>query len=188
MITISKNFLDRPAIICVEISDFRFTTHHSNITIGGDVFYANQDVSLTLGMPQFTSDIDRDLYTINFSDSKHTLQTNFNGGWDNATVSIVSYYINTSHQVELTEPFIIYEGFVSSYSYNIDTSAIGEVVATITCSNLMSSLDATDPFYTSAQFINSIVTGDSEYDTVIDTSYDQIYEGSGNIVLKWGKV
>jgi hypothetical protein len=62
----------------------------------------------------------------------------------------------------------------------VDTSLIGSVKVIVTGSNLLASLDDSSPFYISKESVNRIRSGDA--------SYDQIYEGSGKVILKWGKI
>jgi hypothetical protein len=80
---------------------------------------------------------------------------------------------------ELTHTLLMYEGVIEHVEYEADTSAEGSLSFLVTCSNLFASLDDSAPYYTSKTFMNQIAPG--------DISYDQIYEGSSGVLLRWGK-
>lgn len=167
------------SFLCVSVAGMRLTTFPSNLTLA-DGIYTSSDLILSLDEPQMTSTVDRDLYKMTFSDSERVLMRVFEGGINGADITALAGFVDYySEEPELDHLFIIYKGIVESYSYEVDTAGQGGATATISCSNLMASLDDSNPYYTSKQYIRSISPG--------DTSFDQIYEGSGSVVLRWGK-
>jgi hypothetical protein len=73
----------------------------------------------------------------------------------------------------------VYKGFIDNVAYATDTSEAGENLFRITCASPMAALDMAKPFYTSK---DALVDLDPD-----DNSFDHVYEGSGQIRLKWGK-
>jgi hypothetical protein len=168
--------------ICLQIGDMRITTYSHNITLYDSTNpYIKSKLIEAIERPQMTAVINRDLYSITLADSGRELASMFDAGLNGAQAVVhlcfVDYYTG---EPEVDETFIIYKGIVESHSYDIDTSEQGELLATVTFSNLMAQLDATKPYYTSKNFVDQIRPG--------DTSYDQVYEGSGAISLAWGKI
>lgn len=163
------------------LDGFNTTTYHSDVTIEGVIYSADSSLGprlLSVEPPKFTSTVDRDLYTLTFSDSNLYFKSIFSHGLNSRNISIRLCFVDHDGSVS-PESFIMYEGLTESGGYTLDTSESGTIVVTITCSNLMASLDSTRPYYTSKNFVKNI--------DPTDTSYDQIYEGSGKIILKWGK-
>jgi hypothetical protein len=185
MITLSPRLVElmgqpiKSAFVCVRIKTMRLTTYFSPIILQ-DGEYLSSDVIFNIDRPQLTSVVDRDLYTITLADSNMALASEFENGLNGASVEVNIGFVDMSTgEPETNHLLLIYKGVVESYKYDIDTAEAGEVTATIVCSNLMASLDDASPYYTSKQFVQQLSPG--------DTSYDQIYEGSGKVVLKWGK-
>ena len=82
---------------------------------------------------------------------------------------------------DINETIILYKGQIDSVSFKADLSDIGENTFSIIAASPLASLDATKPFYTSKSFMREKVL-------TTDSSFDQVYQGSGKIRLKWGKV
>jgi len=167
------------SFLCISVAGIRLTTFPSNLVLD-DGIYTSSNLILSIDEPQMTSTVDRDLYKMSFSDSERVLMSVFESGINGADINVragfVDYY---TEEPELNHLFVVYKGIVESYSYDVDTAQQGSATATISCSNLMASLDDSNPYYTSKQYIRSLSSG--------DTSFDQIYEGSGSVVLRWGK-
>lgn len=167
------------SFLCVRVKNIRLTDYPTNLTLSDGV-YTSSDAILAAEEPQLTSTVDRDLYKISFADPNRTFLALFEAGLNGAEVSVrqglVDYYTG---EPETSHLLIIYEGIVESYNHVTDTSVDGSIVANVVCSNLMASLDDSNPYYTSKNYVKTLVSS--------DTSYDQLYEGSGSVVLRWGK-
>jgi hypothetical protein len=74
----------------------------------------------------------------------------------------------------------VYKGYIDSVAYSISTAASGEAVFHVSCASPMSDLDLIRQYYTSQDYLDKNYPG--------DTSYEQIFEGSGPISKKWGKI
>jgi hypothetical protein len=157
----------------------RLTTYNRNL-VRSDGEYLSTDMIFGADKPQMSSTVDRDLYKLSLADSNMVLAAEFDEGLNGASVVVsVGFLDFATNLPEVEDILITYKGIVESYSYAIDTSESGSVRATVSCSNLMASLDDADPFYTSKQALKQI--------HATDTSFDQIYEGSGTVNLRWGK-
>ena len=164
---------------CVQIKDLRITTYFTGLNLS-DGYYTPSDLITAVDEPQLTSTVDRDLYKIQFTDSRREFFNQFEVGLNGAPVNVQIGFVDQSTGLPETDYlFIMYKGIVESFSYDIDTAENGSILATITCSNPMATLDGSNPYYTSKFAIQQL---DSS-----DTSFDQIYEGSGGVLLKWGK-
>ena len=174
--------LNQPVIntfFCVKLKTLLLTSYVTNLTLA-DGIYTTTDLISNVDSPKMTSSVDRDLYKITLVDSHRLLLGEFETGLNGAPVSVrlgfVDYYTNLP---ELSEMFTTYKGIVESYEYVVDTNEVGSITATITCSNPMASLDDSNPYYTSKMAISQIDPN--------NPSFDQIHEGSGAVMLKWGK-
>lgn len=78
------------------------------------------------------------------------------------------------------DTFLVYKGYVNSFSYKTSTKELGENVLNIIGSSSMVNLDHRRQFYLNRDFVRSKYPDDS--------CCDQISENSLNLALKWGKV
>lgn len=174
--------LNQPVLetfLCVQIRTLKLTTYFTNLILS-DGTYVSSDIIAGVEEPHLTSTVDRDLYKITLCDNKKTLLNEFENGINGATVNVRMGFVDyTTKLPELQHLFIVYKGIVESYAYEIKTEEVGEMIATISCSNLMASLDDSNPYYTSKFALNKINPADS--------AFDQIYEGGEAVTLKWGK-
>ncbi len=173
--------------LCLKIEDhpntlaegLMLTTYPRNITIKDD-FYLSNEFVFEVEAPKMVSTVNRDLYKIQLIDSggdlTDKLNSNLNGTKVIVQLCFIDYYTELP---ETDEVFTIYKGVIDNVSLKVDTDLIGERIITISCSNLMASLDTIDAFYTSKDAVEQHSPGDS--------SYDQVYQGSGSVNLAWGR-
>ena len=77
------------------------------------------------------------------------------------------------------ELILIYKGTVDAPAHQIGTGDGSTTTMVLECSSPMAALDRTSTYYTSQDFADANFPG--------DTSYERLFTGSGNIVLRWGK-
>jgi hypothetical protein len=190
-----KTILSRPTVetaILVKISNaLLFTSSYLSITTAGDTYTPSEDTVrlISVDPPKITSSVDRASYSITFADPDM-----YFGQWLESLVppgSVGTHergYTGLPVMVRLavfdaasylTDSLLLYKGVVDTGAYSIDLEEFGESVFTLTCSSPMSSLDMIRTFYTTKNDLRGI------YAT--DAAFDQIYEGSGQIRLLWGK-
>ena len=176
---LSQNLLS--TFVCIQVETLRLTTFYRDLVLEDGLYMSTNIIDKTDRL-QLNSIMDRDLYKIYFVDSAMTLASKFDSGLNGAAIQVLAGCVDQTTNLPVTDRadmMLIYKGIVESYSYTVNTDVRGSAQAVITCSNLMASLDDAQPFYTSKDYINNINPG--------DTCFDQIYNGSGKIMLKWGK-
>jgi hypothetical protein len=183
--SVIQNIVSQPTVelfYLVDMGGYKVTNYFRDVTLSnGEVFEANGRL-LQVDPPQLSSTVDREIYKITFADP------DFYFGQE-APVSVVGLavtvrvgFINPITKFPVTETentVIIYRGVVDGSSYSIDTEVGGESVWLVTCASPMNDLEMARTMYTSKDSIRLVSPG--------DTSFDQVYEGSGQVELKWGK-
>jgi hypothetical protein len=161
---------------------FRKTSNAFNITYNGNLYIADGTL-LTVEPPQMSSIVDRQAFKIVMSDVNMEMGVLAEAGMLGTPVNVYMGFINIGTDqphTELDKFLTIYSGHIDGVSYRYDTSLIGERAFILTCTTPMSDLDLKKPIYTSQDYLDKNYPG--------DTSYQQIYEGSGPIELRWGKI
>ncbi|MFN3895746.1 MAG: hypothetical protein ACK4KU_14550, partial [Acinetobacter sp.] len=90
---------------------------------------------------------------------------------------LMGFVLNGVAQTALTDMVHVYSGTVANNKQNISG---GEQSLNIECSAPLSSLDAKSTLFTTRDALKA-------FDET-DTAFDQIFEGSTEIALKWGQV
>lgn len=166
----------------VTIGSYKTTNYFRAITLSnGEVFPADGRL-MQVDPPQLSSTVDRELYKISFADPDFYFGTEFPTNLVGTEVSVRVGFVDQSTKQPLTQisnTVIIYKGAVDGTSYSIETENSGESVWLVTCASPMNDLEMVRAMYTSKDAIKLSFPG--------DTSFDQIYEGSGDVELKWGK-
>jgi hypothetical protein len=179
-----KTLLQNPVIdafYMVRINTYLTTSHVTNITVDGNTYLSDGRL-LSVDPPKLSSSVDRELYKVTLADPDYsiggTMQTGIVGKTFEVRLGFVDP-ITSQPYTALSDTVLIYKGFVDSIAYNIETNQQGEVALLVTGASPMANLDVTKTFYTSRDFIRSI--------SPTDSCFDQVYEGSGTVNLKWGK-
>lgn len=145
--------------------------------------YLSDGKIVSIDAPKLSSTVDREIFKISFADPNFTFGATIDSGLIGKLVDVKIGFVNqTTKQPELDAENVItvYRGNIDSSDYAINTAEIGEVLLNVGCSSPMNDLDLVKAFYTTK---DAASTRDSS-----DTAFDQIYEGSGILQLKWGKV
>jgi hypothetical protein len=167
----------------IKIGSTRFeTTAPVNLTLSNGETYIKHSTLSNTTPPQLDSALDSSEYTIQFSDSAmeegataDILQNK------DVEVRYIFYDATTeSYLTNTADTILIYKGKVNSATYSIETDEVGESAFKVICGSPVSNLEMIKAFRSSKSFIRENVRAD-------DTCFDQIYEGSGVINLKWGK-
>lgn len=169
-------------IAAIELSPYLITSYASNITLSNGETYINDGRLVSVTPPKLSTVVDREIYTITLTDSDYFYGQFAETGLVGKKVEVRVGFINQNTGLPLTDisdTLLIYRGQVDSASYSIDTSNVGSVIFTLSCASPMANLDGVKVFYGSKPFMRDLNTE--------DTSFDQVYEGSGKINLKWGK-
>lgn len=142
--------------------------------------------------PRITSTVDKAAFRITLNDPEIALGSvtflDSQGASRNLLgavghpLSVRMAFVNQTTKQPLLNPtdtFLVYEGRIDSTGFNISTESAGTALFVISGTSPMGDLDLTRAFYTSQDFLDKNYPG--------DTSYEQLYEGSGPVNLRWGK-
>jgi hypothetical protein len=161
---------------------FRKTSNAFSVTFNGNVYTADGTL-LTVEPPQMSSTVDRQAFKVVMSDVNMEMGVLAESGMLGTPISVYMGFIDLATDLPYTDSanfLTIYSGHVDGVSYRYDTSLMGERAFILTCTTPMGDLDLKKPIYTSQDYLDKNYPG--------DTSYQQIYEGSGPIELRWGKL
>jgi hypothetical protein len=172
-----------------------FTSLPYDITMSDGITYLANNGLVAVDPPRMSQTVDREAYKIQFADPLFAMKGYFETGAVGDSVVVRVGFCNPHRAGNITgsdgvvvkpgeafrdirDTILSYKGTVDGHGYEIEFDN-GTVMATIEGSSPMSDLDLVIPFMTSKDAIK-------QYDAT-DTAYDQIYEGSGEIMTKWGK-
>ena len=166
---------------------------HTNAPIDIDVvglgyFDANNSLQ-SIDAPRLSAVVDREAYKIQYSDNTYEFRAIFEQGIVGSPVDVYIGFYNTNefqvNGVEPGQPFsnyedliLAYSGFVDSHGHSTNVEE-GEVSAILECSSPFASLDLVKPFYSSRDGMRQV--------NPLDSSFDDVYQGSKEINLVWGK-
>lgn len=175
------------AFYCVQISKLnnikRFSTYFRDITLSdGRVFIGNSKL-VSLEAPKVSTEVDRERYTITLADPDFEFGYLSEQGLVGTPIEILLVLIDPLTKLPITnvnEVFTVYRGQIDNTKYQVSLESIGEVIYTIDCASPVANLDAIKPYYSSRTYVRENVNSS-------DSSFDQVYQGSGKIRLKWGR-
>lgn len=175
-----------------------FTSLPYDVVLGGqpDITYRTLGIDgglVSIEPPRLSSDVDRAPYRIVLADPNYNFRLAFQQGivgqrltvriglFNMQSVPIAATGGQIAPQAPLTnvaDTFVAYSGFVDNHRYMVDFKE-NYVHAIIEGSSPMGDLDAVKAHYTSYDYTK-------RFDST-DTSYNKIYNGSGELKFKWGK-
>lgn len=188
MIQFSQTLIDilsEPAIesfYLISVLDYKTTTYPTNITLSNNETFLSDGKLLEVTPPKLSTVVDREAYSIKFSDVDFFFGQFAETGLVGQTVIVRLGFVDQSTGLPLTninDTLLVYKGQIDGVNYTIDTENVGSVIFEVICASPMANLDGVKSFYGSRPFIRNLNPEDS--------SFDQIYEGSGKLNLKWGK-
>ena len=196
-------------------SIFTSTSLYTDITLTDDLganlnsstnyhVYISDDSIISVDLPSLSTNVDREQYKIvvsanNLLNAAPTIDINTKnisltnkefGQLANTQNMLIGRgiegrigFINTTTGMpftKLSDTILIYKGTIESIGYLIKTQEMGESLLQITGSSPMRNLDLKSGLYLSKDYIRQVNLNDS--------CCDQIYEGSGAVTLKWGRI
>lgn len=145
--------------------------------------YSADATLLSVDPPQMNTNVDREQYKVSLADPSLAKLTDVRSNLVGKILESRLGFINTTTgapYLNIADCPIVYKGRIDGASYLIKTNEIGENILQLTGSSPMRNLDLKNSIFLSKDFIRKLSPDDS--------SCDQIYEGSGTITLKWGKI
>jgi hypothetical protein len=179
--------LDNPTIEPIYLVDigegeYRLTSHYGNVQMtDGRLFYSN-GLLINVDAPQQSSIVDREEYKIVLADPDFSFAQNYPTVLIGARVEVRVTFVDPAtdnYLNSIADTLLIYKGVVEGAAYKVVTESAGESQLVITCTSPMANLEFVNTILLDKGFIRS------KYPT--DTCCDQVYEGSGQITLRWGK-
>jgi hypothetical protein len=166
--------------VLVSVGDQHFTDFYTDLEFNG-VTYLHGSSLLEVAPPQLTSTVDKANYKISFADPDFAFGTadpsTLTGQDVEARIGIADE--NGVPLLQADETIVIYKGRVDSVEYAVKTESSGESIFNLVCASPMADLDFKKPFYT-----NEYYQGRVDQD---DTCFNSLYDGSQQVLLKWGK-
>jgi hypothetical protein len=166
-----------------------YTSAPFNITMSNGITYLSDGGLIGVDPPTFSSTVDRSSYSVLFADLSSELKSYFEEGATGDSISVRVGFYNTLEQetngvpldgvfTNINDTILLYKGIIDTQSYSIDVNN-GSIIAKIEGSSPMADLDLVKSFFTNK---DSMQQRNSS-----DTAFDKVFEGSGEISLKWGK-
>lgn len=180
----------------VSISDMNLylTTLQYDVTMSDGHTYLSDGGLIGVDPPRLSNVVDRESYKISISDTNFEYRTFLEQGAVGSLLVVTVGFLNAStediidsagnavgHYEPLTDfrdTVTAYKGIIDNHNYNIDFSN-NEVSLTIEGSSPLADLDLVRAMYTSKD--------QARRRNQADSSMDEVYKGSGEISLKWGK-
>jgi hypothetical protein len=187
-----KNIIELDRIkyfFLVSIGSRHYTSNSFDITLSNGITYISDGGLTNVDPPTFSSTVDRSTYSIAFSDVSSELKSYFEEGATGDSFSVrIGFYNTLDGEVngievggiltQIEDTILIYKGVVDTQSYALSFDN-GDLTARIEGSSPMADLDLVKPFYTNKDSMRQI--------NFNDTAFDRVFDGSGQIKLKWGK-
>ncbi len=176
------------ALICVHIIDnlndikYAATTYYNNVTLSNGVTYLADDTLVSVEPPQFNTSVDREQYKITVAGSDFLDLIGTEGDLVGCRLFVYLVFINSvtgTPFLDMVDALPFYIGRVDGISGELETGEIGSELYIIKGASPMMALEMSKGLFLSRDFVRGRYPG--------DTSCDTIYEGSGSLVLKWGR-
>lgn len=164
---------------CVELGQAYYTSFYTHLNANGKLYSANGGL-VQVDPPKMDSVVDRQPFEITFSDVAFAHGQQIENGLVGTPVAVYLGLVDqNTRQPEVNDLILVYKGRVDGANYAVSTAVTGESALKIVCSSPMHDLDLVKACYASQDFSDKNYPG--------DTSYEQIFEGSGQINMRWGK-
>jgi len=164
---------------CVAIKDVKLTTFRRDVTLP-DGLYVSSELIAGVEAPVTSASVDRSLYKVVLADTDRLLANLYETSLIGAPLRVLAIFVNPVTGVPLlSDPFVVYSGVIQGFEQSAATETLGEVQTVVTGSNPLAALDATASFFCSRETLGEI--------DPTDTAFDQVYEDSGKVSIKWGK-
>jgi hypothetical protein len=165
----------------VKIGSYYTTNYYTDLTY--DYTYIADGRLIGADPPKLSSTVDRELYKIVIADPTYSFGETLDDNLIGVNASVRIGFVDQATKAPysgVSNTILIYKGLIESTGYDINTEDRGEAKLVVTCSSPLANLDEVQQLTTSKKALHYINGG--------DTSFDQVYEGSGGISLRWGKV
>jgi len=166
----------------VQVGDYKTTSYFRNLTLSDGSTYIADGNLMGVDAPSANSAVTKDLFSIQLADPAFFSGLHAEGNLVGLRMEVRLGFVEQSTGAPITDladMLLVYRGRVGGGAYQIDTQAVGSSIFNITGGNPMSDLDHTRPYWTNDTFLREINPD--------DTSFESNAEGSGTLILGWGK-
>lgn len=161
--------------------DFSSTVYRASLptdVVWNGNLYVSESELIDYEAPRYSTTVDTEAYKIRVAAQDNTLSDLISQGVIGRKVRLrLGFTVGGVAQLGNDQTLLAYSGMVKSVSKQVEDE--DGKFWTLECSSPMADLDSKSPFITSRSGM------DQRSET--DTSFDEIYEGSEEIDLKWGK-
>lgn len=186
MITIPPNIqnilqgIEIETFYCVAIGPYQSTSYFRDLTLATYGLFVADGNLLGVDPPASNSVVTKADFNTQIADPALILGAYAEGGLVGMQMTVhLGFVDNDVPLVGANDTIVVYRGKVSGTAYRIDTNERGRSIFNVQGSSPMSDLDHTRPYWTNKEFVRQLRPGDS--------SFDSNAEGSGTVVLGWGK-
>lgn len=188
MINISpivQQILNEPAISAFFMvrtaGGMRKTTYPADLEFNGET-YINDGAIIGLELPKMTSVVDRQRFKLTFADTYLDFAAIAENSLIGQTVEVWMSFVDLSTNKPILNPvdvILIYKGAVDAPAHQLNTGDGSTMQFALDCASPMADLDRTRTYFASQDYADKNYPGDN--------SYEQIFQGSGPVSLRWGK-
>lgn len=187
MITFSSNILamlSNPTVISVnlvKIANYFFTDHHTDIELSNDDLYEALGNLVSVQAPQLSSVVDSAAYSVVLADpglEYGAIAETLIGKPFEVRIGFINPATGTPY-TNIDDTIVAYAGTIASTTYTKSTSQLGEILLEINGGSPVSNFEMIKTFHTTRDFLSKLNPG--------DTSFEQVYENSGAVRIRWGK-
>ncbi len=180
----------------VKIPDLNLylTTLQYDVAMSDGNTYLSDGGLVSIDPPRLSNVVDRESYKISIADPDFEFKPYLNNGIVGSELVVFVGFLNTTnatitdsngdeiehYQVfkDMRDTIISYKGVIDNNNYEVDFSN-NQVMLTLEGSSPLANLDQVKTFYTSKDQMMQVNPN--------DTSMDEAYKGSEELVIKWGK-
>jgi len=168
------------AFYLVAIGSYRTTSYFRQLTLStGETYLADGNL-VGVDPPALSSVVSKELFSVQVADPVLVAGTFAEEGLNGKVMTVRIGFADAGTPILTTaETILLYSGRVASGTSQTDTSAVGEALFMIQGSSPMSDLDHTRAYWTNREFMRGLSPDDN--------SFDSSHEGSGTLILGWGK-
>lgn len=172
----------------IPINLYATTSHYNDIQLlvngnpDSKYNYIADGTLMAVDPPQNSSVVDREQYRVAFADpefaKRGVIEDSLVGRIIEARLGFINPLDNRPF-LNVEDTIVVYRGRVDGAAISIKSGGLGESIVKITGSSPMRNLDMKKPFFISREKVKQREP--------LDTSCDQIYEGSLGLTMKWGR-
>jgi len=175
------------AFFCVHIKNeigtliFASTTHWADVTLTNGVTYEADDSVISVEPPQFSTTVDREQYKVVVANDVKALISTY-GDMVGCRFAVYLVFIDAATgqaRTDINKALPFYIGRIDGITGEYETGEVGTELYSIRAASPMMALEMNKGVFLSRDFIRSVTPNDSCADTV--------YQGSGSLILRWGR-